>query len=158
MDDYVAKPVRAEALDAVIGRVLLDRDVQPPTPPPRAAPGDGAALDLEGVMEIFDDDAALLSGSVATFLDAAPGWVDQIASAVRSSDGKALESSAHMLKGCARNFCARDVVDAAQKLEDAGRTGRWGDAESNLALLRTELRRLEGALQDLASRPPTSGP
>ena len=57
-----------------------------------------------------------------------------------------MERAAHTLKGAAGNFGARGVVAAAQHLEEMGRAGEMGEAESVCAGLEVEMGRLKEAL------------
>jgi HPt (histidine-containing phosphotransfer) domain-containing protein len=72
--------------------------------------------------------------------------LEKIRAAISKEDPKALESSAHAMKGMAANLLAHAVVEAASKLEEIGRTGSVTGSNSALASLEEELGKLQLAL------------
>ncbi len=125
MDDYVAKPVRPEALFAV-----LDRFTQPDPPagdaPARAAAGDTSkmhtldpsvigklrALEQSGGFEFVD-------AAIAAFLRDAPARLADMHAALARPDAQQLEAAAHSLKGAAASLGATGMASLCEQLEQA---------------------------------------
>jgi CheY-like chemotaxis protein len=99
MDDFVAKPVRADALAAA-----LERHIEPP-------PLDTARLlDAVGSEE-------LVAQIVELFLKQAAAHVETIGRAIAANDADAVVRTAHTLKGSAATVGAAGVARAAAELE-----------------------------------------
>jgi two-component system sensor histidine kinase/response regulator len=80
MDDYVSKPLRAEALDAVLARWV----------PATNGDAAGAALDLDALDQLRTELAGLGPGKIVDplirqFLETMPGRVDAIAAAASAA-------------------------------------------------------------------------
>jgi two-component system, sensor histidine kinase and response regulator len=158
MDDYLAKPVRTEAMRATVERWIARSALEAPpaaaqlalsaaesVAPADAEPGldrpAGATLllnaqalaDIRSLNLVDGDD--VLAPLVDLFLDQAEKQVDDIESAAQAGNPAILQSVAHSLKGAARNVGAAHVGDLAAEIEDRARAG--SAAESGLA---TELR------------------
>jgi two-component system, sensor histidine kinase and response regulator len=125
MDDYVAKPLRAQ--------VLFDAIEQQPASPPGP------------------DDADLMAEVAELFLDSAPGLLAHVREAIARGDAPGLERAVHALRGAASNFGAADTVAAAARLEAMGRGGELTGADAAYADLERAITRLLGALA--AQRP-----
>ncbi len=100
-------------------------------------------------LERVDGDKELLCELVELFLEESPSMLADIKGAVARNDTKALEYSAHTLKGSVGNFGAKDVYEAAFVLEQAGRAGSLSGTEAALAALEKALQELEPILSSL---------
>jgi len=105
-----------------------------------------AVLDRDVAMARVGGDVELLKEIAALFLEEYPRVVSELHKALEAGDAKAVERSAHGLKGSVANFGARSVVDAAFELEQMGRTQKLAEVaqvlnslELALAALHTEL-------------------
>jgi CheY-like chemotaxis protein len=98
MDDFVAKPVRADALAAA-----LERHIEPPLDTARL-------LDAVGSEE-------LVAQIVELFLAQAAAHVETIGRAIAENDADAVVRTAHTLKGSAATVGAAGVARAAAELE-----------------------------------------
>ena len=145
MDDYVAKPIRPEALGEALGRVR-----------PLAAP-DGS----DTVAPLRLDEAALgrlreLGGEeflvelIDTFLAGADGHVASLRRSIDHGDADELRRVAHTLKSSAATFGAGELEEHARELEERARSGRLGDAVASGNRLELEVGRLCAALRRLA--------
>ncbi len=139
MDDYLAKPVQAQA--------LLDMLRQVTGGPP--APGGVVVvpiIDTADVMARVDGDRELLAELVEIFREQARELVAALHEAVTAADAERVEHLAHTLRGSVANFGAHDTVRIAQELELAGRSGHLDNAASLVTELATHVAAIERAL------------
>jgi PAS domain S-box-containing protein len=125
MDEYIAKPLRREALETVLRRAL-------PAP---------AILDRSLIDEI---DAPSAERIVKLFLGSARARVAEVAEATKRGDGEAVRRLAHGLKGAAASVGAVAVSRACDELSAASH--RADPLPTTVAL-----RRLERAVSDTES-------
>jgi len=88
----------------------------------------------------------LLGDVAGMFLSDSPRMVAAVRAAAAAADARALQLSAHALKGSASTFSARALVEAAWALEQMGRGGDLGGADAALETLEREAGRLRRAL------------
>jgi HPt (histidine-containing phosphotransfer) domain-containing protein len=117
------------------------------------APGvsDVSIIDRATVLERVGGDEGLLRDIIDIFLEEYPSLVDAICTSVEKQDGKALERSAHNLKGSVSNFGARFAVQAAYDLELMGRRSEFIAARGAIETLTSELAALRSALAELSA-------
>jgi PAS domain S-box-containing protein len=141
MDDYLAKPIRLDALAEAL-RVAV--------PPRRAEPaaGDGAAeLDEHAL-----DDLRELGGehSLGDVIDAYLAEATVLQTTIRRSierrDADELRRAAHTLKSNGATFGARTLAEQCGELEERARSGQLADAADLADQIDHELRRVEKAL------------
>jgi HPt (histidine-containing phosphotransfer) domain-containing protein len=72
----------------------------------------------------------------------------RIRESVSKGDATGVEFGAHALKGTAANLFASRSVDAALALEQLGRSGSVKGAEESLAVLESEIAKLQQALSE----------
>ncbi len=121
MDDYIAKPLRPDQLDAVLERWLGGA----PTPPP-AATGNGAAgelIDAGRVQRFRADYPEIADRLVALFADTTPPLIEQLSNAVHAGDDDAVRKLAHKLKGSCQNLGATRMATLCRALEEPGAPG-----------------------------------
>ena len=106
-------------------------------------------LDRAEALARVGGDLELLKEIAALFLEDYPRSLDQIHQALDSGDAKALENSAHGLKGSVANFGARAAVDAAFQLEQLGRAHKLDQVPQALAALEQSLSSLQAELSSL---------
>jgi PAS domain S-box-containing protein len=153
MDDYLAKPVRSEELDAVILRWLPDYD--PAVPPEGADHGSSsdrpdrepdadahngssssdsdAAPAPEGLEDVLDRatisqleetlTAEMRERLVETFEESLAKCVADIVDAVARGDQTGLRRVTHLLKGSSATLGATRLLHACEQLEQTGRAG-----------------------------------
>src|SRR5262252_2758087 len=78
-------------------------------------------IDIEAVRERLNDDSELLADIVAIFLDHCSEALATIQRDIISQDSKALEKSAHMLRGYLVSLHAERASQTALELEIKGR-------------------------------------
>lgn len=148
MDDYLAKPVRARELYAVIAKVVawaglagpgtaVDAEKLPASAPRERGPAAGTrGVDWSRARAAVDDDEALLSELAAAFREESQHLVQELERAIFRKDAALLRRAAHTLKGGLRTFGADRGYDLACCLEEIGRQGTVDQADASLAELK----------------------
>jgi CheY-like chemotaxis protein len=115
MDDFLSKPVQADALWAVI-----DRNVAAHTVEHRA---DANLIDPAAVLGACGGEAAILKKICQTFQTSVPNQVSRIRAALRDNDAPRLREAAHMMYGTLAAF-STVAGTAVSNLEDEAAHGR----------------------------------
>jgi CheY-like chemotaxis protein/HPt (histidine-containing phosphotransfer) domain-containing protein len=156
MDDYVSKPVQADALFRVIQSAVM------PTEPDtvRATPADrmDQVFDRQAALARVDGNEEFLAEIIGLFLADASCRVDEIQHAIEQRDLKHLQSAAHSLKGAAGCLGGCRTSIAASRLEEIGTEGNLTDAADAFAVLQWELARLNGAMTEMVIEHPSVMP
>ena len=151
MDDYIAKPVRQEELDEVLGRWVSRVGVAPEDGAPEAgaAPsGNGSVLDPEVLANLRDlGDAELLAELAGMFFDDASSRLGELREAVEAGDAGGVERVAHTLKGSSGNMGAARMSAICADLQDVGASGDLARAPGLLEGLEEEFGRVRPALE-----------
>jgi two-component system sensor histidine kinase/response regulator len=108
-----------------------------------------AIIDIDDVLERVGGDQELLREIIGIFLEEYPALFADIGSSVEKCDARALERSAHTLKGSVSNFGARSATQAAHELELMGRCNDFQRAMGTVDMLKGELAALHSALSRL---------
>jgi HPt (histidine-containing phosphotransfer) domain-containing protein len=145
MDAYLAKPLRAPDLLAVLERFA--------TPGTREDAPAMAAFDQQDALQRVEGDRELLAELVEIFRAESPRMMDDIRLAFRAGDPTRLERAAHALRGSVGSLGARAVASAAGQLEALGRGGSLAGGEPLLATLEGDIQALERALQAFLTSP-----
>jgi CheY-like chemotaxis protein/nitrogen-specific signal transduction histidine kinase/HPt (histidine-containing phosphotransfer) domain-containing protein len=131
MDDYVTKPIDADQ--------LLERLEA-------AAPVPAAAFDIDAALKRARGKHALLKQLVQLLLQDLPPTLAALESALAAGDLRAVERTAHRLRGAAFTVCAEPLAAAADTLEQGARNhaserldGAWRTLQARAAELNTEL-------------------
>ena len=149
MDHYVTKPIDQrklfEAVESFGGSSaseanVIMNDIDKVT---------ALSFDPVIVLQRVDGDRDLLREIGGLFLQDAPRLLSDIRNAVSRADPKALEHSAHTLKGSVGNFGARIAFEAALALEQMGRQGDFARAQESFTLLEQQVTLLGPALEIL---------
>jgi HPt (histidine-containing phosphotransfer) domain-containing protein len=153
MDDYLSKPLRADALDTVLGR-WVDAGAVDDAPEEQ--------LDL-GVLERLREDLGgarsdALDAIIAEYLRALPGRVDAIAAALEAGDPQRLRDEAHALKGASLTFGASRVGSLCERLERAGREDRLEGLDGLGGELRQAARATRTVLEQQLADPEVARP
>ena len=172
MDDYLAKPVEAAALEATLARWVPEQVSQAVVPQALAATGAGAgpgpdmtpgvpgdaataataeqlapALDAERLAMLRSlgpgDGQGLLPATAEAFRKDVPARVAALRSAVNDGGGPALVHAAHALKGAAANIGAAAAAAICAELERMGRAGTHDGGTALVGRLEVELGRVE---------------
>jgi PAS domain S-box-containing protein len=148
MDGYIAKPIKVEDLVEAIEN--LGRSPELPKMAPTAKPREQEPIDTASALVRVEGDVELLNELVALFLKDLPALLTKLREAITAGDAKAIEHSAHKLKGSVGNFSAHPAFEAALKLEVLGREGSLSEAEPAYAELEKEIERLISAMANLS--------
>lgn len=95
-------------------------------------------------------DESLLNEMVAMFLVESPKLLSRLEQALSQRDESKVELAAHSLRGQLQYLGARDVAEAAEKVEAAGRARKIDGAEESVDELRRRLAILWAALSHIA--------
>ena len=113
-------------------------------------PNQLAVLDRAIALSRVGGDTELLQEMAQIYLEECPGQMEAVRAAVAARDAKAVERSAHSLKGSVGNFGATMAQQAALQLEMLGRRGELDGAESALTDLEFAIRKLNPEMEHLA--------
>jgi len=145
MDEYLAKPIRARQLLAMIETVLGAAPPGEGESPLTAPPGD--QVDWLGALRAVQGDRDLLRSLAETALEEYPRLMGTIRQAIAGRDAAALRLAAHTLKGSIRHFGAPGAFKQAHGMEMIAGAGDFRQAEDALPALESEVARLAEALQ-----------
>jgi len=154
MDDYIAKPVKREELDAV-----LERWIPRPEQEPLAQSSDGGhratsttpALDLSvlesrrGPQEGGEPDK--LARIVGLFIDDVPLRLEELRLAVEKGEAQNVEETAHMLKGGSGYMGAVHMAEICAEIQALGASGELTRVPELLDALEAEFKRIRPALE-----------
>lgn len=144
MDDYISKPVRVEALAAVLDRWVPAAEEQT----------EAKAVGSLG-KELFAN-VRKLAGKVSpeflielidTFLEDSPTRLLAMREALAEGDAQAVGKAAHALKGGCHYVGAAKLADFCNKLEEMGRAGSLEGMEGYLTELEQEFVRVRTILE-----------
>jgi two-component system, sensor histidine kinase and response regulator len=112
MDDYLAKPVKMEALVDALKRWAVPKEIE------RTSQHDAGWTLPETLRELADDGTAgLIQELIEAFrADTAPR-LGRMREAIANADTKGLNYAAHTIKGCARQMGADAMASICQELE-----------------------------------------
>lgn len=106
-------------------------------------------LDRELAMTRVGGDAELLKEIAILFLDDYPSALSDLHQALDRGDARAVERTAHGLKGSVANFGASTAVEAARSIENLGRSQKLAEAAQVLNTLELALAALRPELESL---------
>ncbi|RKY77795.1 hypothetical protein DRQ07_08275, partial [candidate division KSB1 bacterium] len=93
-----------------------------------------------------DGDKELVKELVNDFLEICPKQLEELIAAVHKSDPVQVERKAHSFKGSVGNFGVKSVQELAYELEKMGREEKLDNADSVLAKLQKEMKKIESYL------------
>jgi CheY-like chemotaxis protein/HPt (histidine-containing phosphotransfer) domain-containing protein len=116
MDDYLAKPLRPEELDAV-----LERWLHAPAPATQAAPEPASmALVDEARARVFREDyPEIVDQLIELFVESTPPLLSELRAGAETGDEEAVRRAAHKLKGSCQNIGAGFMAKLAHNIEQA---------------------------------------
>ena len=135
MDGYVAKPVKAEELQALLDRLYADES-------PHGVVARESPIDLATALGAVDGDRSLLSEMAEILRQNYPKQLANLRESLRHCDTPLLERTAHGVKGAMAALGAMTAYTLAAELETLGRNGRLEGAATALDKLEDELARL----------------
>jgi len=153
MDDYIAKPVKREKLDAVLERWIPQPEQDPlaqSSDKPPGATSEAPALDLS-VLESRrgpqrDGELDKLARIVSLFIDDVPLRLEELRQAVERGEAQRVEETAHMLKGGSGYMGAAHMAEICGGLQGLGASGELSRAPELLDDLEAEFKLIRPAL------------
>jgi two-component system, sensor histidine kinase and response regulator len=149
MNDYLTKPVSAEALAAALERWAGDgrRDVPPPQSAPSSAVGspDPSVFDREALLGRLMGDEALALKVVAGFRGDIPKRIDELERQLDAANAELIKRTAHTIKGASANVGATALRRTAAEAEAAAGQGALDRVRTLLEQLRDQMREFEVA-------------
>jgi two-component system, sensor histidine kinase and response regulator len=154
MDDYIAKPVKHEELEAVLGRWIPQPEQEPPAHTRDEDSGtaeDTPALDLS-VLESRrgpqrDGEPDKLARIVGLFIEDVPLRLDELRQAVERGEAQKVEETAHMLKGGSGYMGAVRMAEICAGIQGLGTYGELSRVPQLLDDLEAEFKRIRPALE-----------
>lgn len=146
----VGKPVDAESLFSAVesdGCCSAARSAGNSAAAQTDSPAQ-AAVDYRAALKRLCGDERLLDDLVQFFLDDSPELLCEARAAIDRHDAKALERTAHSIRGLASNFGAQPTVRAAAALEQIGHDAELDAAEPACQTLEAEICRLTAVLEN----------
>jgi CheY-like chemotaxis protein len=141
MDDYLAKPLRPDALDEVLERWLgVTAAGHAET---SAEPAIEALIDAARMRTFRDDYADIVDQLLDLFLTSTPPLLEELRAALDAGDDDELRRAAHKLKGSCQNIGATFMATLCRTLE----TGE-GDPSATVAELESALELTETAIRN----------
>jgi len=173
MDDYLAKPVRPEAVQAALkrwgpvaknpaarsgpARVQPESGASPPAaaapplpqrPPPATEEQTEPPVDIERLSEMAGGDEAGIRELIDLYFAQTSNQFEQLRAAVQANALQEVERIAHKASGASATCGMNAIVPALRELERQGREGRLVDAATLVAHALKELERIRTYLNN----------
>jgi CheY-like chemotaxis protein len=158
MDSYLAKPLRAKELIALVERIAEITPENERHEPAAKLASPNVTGTFDAALDRLDGDAELLREQMEFFLSDGPELLQKIKRAIAEADGNQLQLFAHRLRGLVGSFDADEAAELALRLELLGRDGGCGGARELCDRLEGRMRSLIEAMKaylhpDLRCRP-----
>jgi CheY-like chemotaxis protein/HPt (histidine-containing phosphotransfer) domain-containing protein len=149
MDDYVTKPLSADALRRAITEVFRGRTAAVPATAALEGRDAQPAFDEAEALDRLGGDRELLRQLIGIYREDSERLMGVMRDALGRWDARALRRAAHSLKGTVSLFGAAQATEAAGRVEALGDDGVGGEEAlatlaEQVARLRVELDRIEG--------------
>jgi len=144
MDDYLAKPIRPDTLRAAVAD-KAHRQVE------RSLEAEVGVDEVEITARIGGD-AELLADISRLFVTHSPEMLEALHTAAAASNGPAMASAAHALKGSIGNFTQGRPFELARALEKTAEAGDVPTARARIPELQREVGKLCRVLDDIVAR------
>ena len=157
MDDYLAKPILPQALDAALRRWVA-HDIPELEPRPLAAPEATTDAVLDPIMLANLRKLEVISGKpilaqlLASFAARTPRRLTALHNAIVARDGVMLRQEAHSLRGSSANLGARRMARLCGDLEMLSQTDDLTAAASILAHIEAEYACVRVALEQESTK------
>jgi HPt (histidine-containing phosphotransfer) domain-containing protein len=143
MDDYLAKPVKLEHLEAMLARWISGRSTPDEQKEPVSSEKQGPVQDcvdsaVLADLRQLDASCSLLSTLITHFLDDVPTRLAALQDALQQGDGQALARVVHELNGSSGNLGVRKMRQLCIELQALGKAQDLTQAGALLAQLVSE--------------------
>jgi signal transduction histidine kinase/CheY-like chemotaxis protein len=143
MDAYISKPI----IIPEFLKVLYSFNFVSEVPDQNAEPEAGqSSLNMNYALELADGDMPLLLEIIDLFLANYQPMITQVEQAIFEQSARALQRTAHALKGTLSAFGAHNAVQLALALENAGQQGKLSQAAEEFAKLQEEIEHIIPAI------------
>jgi two-component system, sensor histidine kinase and response regulator len=150
MDDYVAKPITKEAVDAALARWVKTPEAVGIGTPPMSAPSSEEAVSaaaLDSLRQLQDGDSpTLVADLIGVYLEELQIRLGTLHSAATADDAEAMAREAHALKGASLSLGANTLAAVCAALEAVGGSRRLESVTTLLDRLADEAVRVRDAL------------
>lgn len=100
-------------------------------------------INMKELLEIMDDDQALLRECLDDFISDYPDMLHKIQSTIDQGHCAGLEQAAHAFKGTLAYLAAHSASEAAYQLEFMGKTGDLTQARDVFSILKEECLKIQ---------------
>ncbi|MFY9555862.1 MAG: response regulator, partial [Blastocatellia bacterium] len=149
MDDYISKPVRQEALAAILElwtQAAVEREGTSDSGP-MDSPGIVDARVIAELRELESPNSGFFNQLIDLFIAETPDRLSAMRDKLREGNPDALASEAHALKGSSANLGASRMAALCEILEEQGRGGSIAGAPALVSVLEEEFERVRVALE-----------
>jgi PAS domain S-box-containing protein len=153
MDDYLAKPLNLEEVEAVVERWLPSAPVPDAVAGPEETGQASRVIDYGKLLQAFHGDRAIVDELVELYIDTTRPLLEQLRQAVESCDGTLTARHAHELKGASTYITAEQMTSLARSLEAAAREERWREALDLLDEMEPAFIRVLAEVNSMATAP-----
>jgi CheY-like chemotaxis protein len=153
MDGYLAKPIRAAELVAVVDRLAGGATASVASTPGR--PLVDLSFDPEDVLARVEGNRELLAELVGILRAESPRLLATLREKVEAGDARGVREAAHAIKGTVGNFGGQAASEAARALEVMGKDGVLTGAGAGVAHLELAVAELERNLVRMGGGAPT---
>jgi CheY-like chemotaxis protein len=148
MDDYLAKPIIAEQLMAILATHLGQQAPLMPVSDAINLPEPTVTLWNESAaLKLLEGDSELLHDMIAVFLLETPKQLSELAAYQAQGNTVAVANIAHAIKGTVGHFCAVQAIAAVNQLEQIARSGQHEQLQDSSAAVIAAITDLIQALQ-----------
>ncbi|MEI8285621.1 MAG: response regulator, partial [bacterium] len=153
MNDYISKPVSAQALADVIecwlpgGKNTVSNASQTEFPAAELSSSSSPVFDYAGFLARLGDDEELARSLFASFLQDMPPQIASLRDYLKKMDYVGSARQAHTIKGAAANLGGESLRSAATLLEAAAKLEDLAASISCLVVVEAEFERLRQAME-----------
>jgi CheY-like chemotaxis protein/HPt (histidine-containing phosphotransfer) domain-containing protein len=146
MDDYVSKPVTAEALKEVLEKYLPTDGIDPAAVPGMSQNA-SCPVDMKRIQELTEGDPEFELDLIQSFLSDIRDRLTELESALRDKNSEEVKRQTHTIKGSSANAGAIGLQEIARRMELIDAAEVPGMASKLLEDLKSEFLRVDDYLQ-----------
>ena len=154
MDEYLAKPVRIQALDATLRRWMARPGPSPPVRSPETGEPVASALPPDHPLRVLEAQGRgrVVVEIIDLFLQTTPMRLDALRQVLARGDAESLASVAHGLKGAALQLGSRGMAALCARIQAEARSGSAAGVGPLLDELESEYASVRGVLESERAR------
>jgi two-component system sensor histidine kinase/response regulator len=162
MDDYITKPVRPEAVAAVLARWVVPAapdaaDADPTLPADEEAPDILDQAQIEILLSLDDGVGAVLGDIIDEYLTSTDDIRGELIRGIDETDAVVVERAAHKLRGMCSNVGAAALSSVCAEIETLGRLAELDGAARLLERFDTQFALVRDALDQVTTTTTTVG-